>query len=78
VREVALVVDDPAGEAVGEQVSGSAMAFVELLRVPAVQELHPARHGVAGGVEHEVVVRRHEAERMHRPAEALDAALKVA
>jgi hypothetical protein len=42
LEEVALVVDDPRREAVGEQVSKAAMAFVELLRVAAVQQLEPA------------------------------------
>ena len=57
--------------------SEPAMAFVELLRVAAVQELHSARELVPRGVEDEVVVRRHQAERMERPLEALDAATEV-
>jgi hypothetical protein len=76
-REVVLSLDHPRREAVGEQVSESAMALVELLRVAAVQPLEPARELVSRGVEHEVVVRRHEAERVHRPAEPLDAPAKV-
>jgi hypothetical protein len=42
VREVVLVLDDAAGEAVGEEVAEPAVPLVELLRVAAVQELHPA------------------------------------
>ncbi len=42
LEEVALVVDDPRREAIGEQMPEPAMAFVELLRVPAVQQLEPA------------------------------------
>jgi hypothetical protein len=77
VREVVLVLDDAAGEPVGEQVPESAVSPVELLGVAAVQELHPAREGVAAGVEDEVVVRRHQAERVHLPPEAIDAAAEV-
>jgi hypothetical protein len=42
LEEVVLVLDDPRREAVGEQVSEPAMAFVEVLRVAAVQQLEPA------------------------------------
>jgi hypothetical protein len=53
------------------------MALVELLRVAAVQPLQPARELEPGGVEHEVVVGRHQAQRVDRPVEALDAAPEV-
>lgn len=49
------------------------MAFVELLRVAAVQLLDPAREPVSRRVEDEVVMRRHEAEGVDRPVEPLDA-----
>ena len=54
------------------------MALVELLRIASVQELHAARERVAGRAEDEVVVRRHQAERLHRPVEVLHGAAEVA
>jgi hypothetical protein len=42
LEEVVLVVDHPRREAVGEQMSEPAVAFVELLREAAVQQLEPA------------------------------------
>jgi hypothetical protein len=53
------------------------MSFVELLRVAALQPLHSTREVGPGGVEHEVEVRRHEAEGVDRPVEAVGAAAKV-
>jgi len=77
LEEVVLVFDDPGREAVGEQVSETAVAFVELLRVAAVQQLEPAREPLPRRVEDEVVVRRHEAEGVDRPVEPVDAAPEV-
>jgi hypothetical protein len=38
---VLVVADRPAAEAVPEEMAGAAVALVELLRVGAVQQLHP-------------------------------------
>ena len=54
------------------------MALVELLRISAVQALHAAGECVASGVEDEVIVRRHQAERLHRPVEAFDGTAEMA
>src|SRR4051812_30151323 len=40
LAEVVVVADHPAMEAVTEEVAGAAVAFVELLRIGAVQDLH--------------------------------------
>lgn len=53
--------------------SETIMALVEQLRVAAIQTLEAARELDARGVKHEVVVRRHQAERVDRPVEAFDA-----
>ena len=49
------------------------MAFVELLRVAAIQQLEAARERVPRGVKDEVVMRGHQAEGVDRPVEPLDA-----
>jgi hypothetical protein len=71
--EVVLAVDGAGGEAVGEQVAEPAVALVELLRVATEQPLQAARELWLGAVEDEVVVRRHQTERVDGPAEAFDA-----
>ena len=53
------------------------VSLVELLRVASVEELHATGERGACCAEDEVVVRRHQAERVHRPVEALDAAAEV-
>jgi hypothetical protein len=58
-------------------VSETAVAFVELLRVAAVQLLEPVRQLLPRRVEDEVVVRGHEAEGVDRPVEPLDASPEV-
>jgi hypothetical protein len=72
-EQVALPVDRSRGEASCEQVAEAAVALVEGLRVAALEALDAAGQLGLGAVQHEVVVRRHQAERVHRPAEALDA-----
>jgi hypothetical protein len=76
-EQVALPVDRSRGEAVGEQVAEATVALVERLRVAALEALDAARQLGLGAVEDQVVVRRHQAERMHRPAEALGAGADV-
>ena len=76
-EQVALPVDRSGGEAVGEQVAEAAVALVERLPVAALEALDAARELGLRAVEDEVVVRRHQAERVHRPAEALDAGADV-
>lgn len=71
LHEIALVVDHPRCEAAGEEVPETAMSLVEGLRVAAVQALEPARELRLGRVEDDVVVRRHEAERVDCPPETL-------
>jgi hypothetical protein len=71
--QVALSLDRTRGEAVGEEVPEAPVPPVERLRVPALQALEPARELRPGGVEDEVVVRRHETERVNRPPVVLGA-----
>lgn len=68
-----LSFDDPRGEAVGKEVAKPEVPLVEQLRVATVQPLNSARELDSRGVEHEVVVRRHQAERVDGPVVALDA-----
>jgi len=75
--QVALTLDRPRGEAVGEQVSVAPVALVERLRVTALQTLDATRELRPGAVEDEVVVRRHEGEGVERPAVALGARPQV-
>jgi hypothetical protein len=76
-EQVALPVDRSGGEAVGEQVAEAPVALVEGLRVAALEALDAAGELRLGAVEDEVVVRRHQAERVHRPVEALGAGSDV-
>jgi glutaryl-CoA dehydrogenase (non-decarboxylating) len=71
-REVFLGVDDVDGVAALEEVSTTLVAPVELLRIAAVQLAHPARETLARRVEDEVVVVRHETERVANPLVAGD------
>jgi len=73
VPEVALIVDGAGGEAAGEEGAKSPVALVEGLGVEAQQPLETAGELGLRAVEDEVVVRRHQAERVHRPAIALGA-----
>jgi hypothetical protein len=76
-EQVALPVDGSRGEAVGEQVAEAAVPLVERLRVAALEPLDAAGELGLRAVEDEVVVRRHQAERVHRPAIALGARVDV-
>lgn len=71
--EVALAFDASRGESVCEEVSEAAMSFVEPLSVASVQALKTAGELAPGGVEHQVIVRRHETEGVDGPAVGLDA-----
>jgi hypothetical protein len=73
VAEVLLGVDHPRGVPIPEEVSPAAVAGVEPLRVHAVQALHPERQLRDGRLDDEVVVVRHQAERVEPPAEPLGA-----
>jgi hypothetical protein len=75
--EVALALDRACREAVGEQVAEAHVALVERLRVAAEKTVHSSRQLGLGAVEDEVEVGRHQAERVHRPAEALDATVEA-
>src|SRR5947207_5312524 len=46
---------------------------VERERMDPVEPVHPARHGVDGRLEHQVVMRGHQAVRVEVPLEAVDA-----
>jgi hypothetical protein len=76
LHEVALVVDHSRREAAGEEMPEAAMSFVERLRVAAVQTLEPPRELRLRRVQDDVVVRRHQAESVHRPPEPLRARAK--
>lgn len=67
--EVTLVVDHARCETAGEERSEAAVPSVERLRVTAEELLEPAGELGLGALDDEVVVRRHEAQRVHRPAE---------
>jgi hypothetical protein len=66
---VVVVPDHPAAEAIAEEVSRPAVALVELLGVRAVQDLHAGRQRVEVGLDDQVVVIAHQAERVEVPAE---------
>jgi hypothetical protein len=71
--EVFVAVDDARVVAVSEEVTPAFVAPVEPQGVDSVQSVQPARHGVDGRLEDEVVVRRHQAVRVELPIEAFDA-----
>ncbi len=68
-----LAIDDSRGEAVGEEVAEADVSLIEQLRVAAVQSLDSRREPDARGMENEVIVRRHQAERLDDPVVTLDA-----
>jgi hypothetical protein len=74
--EVALCLDHARREAVSNEVSETAVSLVEALRVDAVQPFHPSREVGAARFEDEMEVRGHQAERVHLPVEAGDAAME--
>jgi len=57
-------------EAVAEQVPRPPVTLVELLGVRAVQDLHAGRQRLEVGLDDQVVVVSHQAERVEVPAEA--------
>jgi hypothetical protein len=71
--EVVVAFDDPGGVAISEQVAGALVPLVEAESMDAVQALHPEPQLRDGRVDDEVVVRRHQAERVDGPVEAGDA-----
>jgi len=71
--EVVLAFDRPGGEAACEERPETPVTLVEGLCVAAERPLQPARQLGLRGVKDEVVVGRHQAERVNSPAVALDA-----
>jgi hypothetical protein len=69
--EVVLVLDHPRSEAVAEDMPVAVVAQVEPLGVDPVQHVHARGEIRAGRLDHEVVVRAHEAEGEATPREAL-------
>jgi len=65
---VRLVADDPRAEAPFEDMSATTVAVVEELRIAAVEALHSLGQVRCRGLDDEVVVRAHEAVRVHLPA----------
>jgi hypothetical protein len=66
---VVVVADHRAAEAVAEEVPHPSVALVELLGVRAVQDLHAGRQRLEVGLDDQVVVIAHQAERVEVPAE---------
>ena len=64
---VIVVADDPGGKAGGEDMAVSVVAPVETLCVLAVEVVHARRELLGRGLDDEVVVRAHEAERVALP-----------
>jgi hypothetical protein len=75
--QVALALDRPRREPVREQMPETSVPLVERLRVAALEALDAAREVGPGAAEDEVVVRRHQAEGVERPAVALRAGVDV-
>ncbi|CAN5663086.1 hypothetical protein BH18ACT13_BH18ACT13_06990 [soil metagenome] len=72
-----LPFDDPGLEAVGEEMAEAEVPLVEQLRETTIQPLDSVRELDSRGVEHEVVVGRHQAERMDGPVVTLHADAQV-
>jgi hypothetical protein len=68
---VVLVENEPACEAVTEQVPPASVLDVEALRVAAVQLAHPVGEVLPGALHDQVVVRAHQAEGVDIPRERL-------
>jgi hypothetical protein len=77
-REVAVAFDDPRREAVAEEVAPALVPAVERLGVRAVQALEAVRQAPELGLDDEVVVVRHQRERMDAPVVPLDLACEEA
>jgi hypothetical protein len=69
---VLLALDDAGGEAVAEDVAVARVAVVVVAGVTLVQALHAGGQVGLCGVQDEVVMGPHEAERLPVPLEALD------
>jgi len=69
---VVLVLDDPAGEALAEEVAPALVAAVERLRVDAVEAVHAVGEAPELGLDDQVVVVRHQAEGVDAPVVPLD------
>ena len=68
---VRLVADDPRTEAPFEDMSATTVTVVEELRVAAVQALHSFGQVRCRCLDDEVVMRAHEAVRVHLPAKSV-------
>jgi len=77
-REVVVVFHDPGGEAVAEEVAPPLVAAVERLGVRAVEPLKAVREAPELGLDHQVVVVRHQAECVHAPVVTIDLARQEA
>jgi co-chaperonin GroES (HSP10) len=71
-RELVLVLDRTAPEALAEEVPPATVASVEALRVAAVQALEPSGELRDGRLHDKVVVVRHQAERVQAPVVLAD------
>jgi hypothetical protein len=69
---VLLALDHPRREAFAEEVAPTFMPPVERLGVDPVEPPHPLGEAPELGLEDEVVVVRHQAERVHAPVVAVD------
>jgi hypothetical protein len=69
---VLLALDHPRREAFAEEVAPAFVPPVERLGVDPVEPAHPFGEAPELGLEDEVVVVRHQAERVHAPVVALD------
>jgi hypothetical protein len=67
-----LAADHPGGEARAEEMAGAAVTEVEALRVPAAEVLHAGGQLGLRRLDDNVVVVRHQAEDVDRPAVAVD------
>jgi len=65
--QVLVVLDEPRREAVAEEVAPAPVAAVERLRVGSVEALQAVREPPELGLDHEVVVVRHQAEGVDAP-----------
>jgi hypothetical protein len=69
---VIVVSHDPGGEALAEEVAPTLVAAVMALRVRAVEPLEPVGESPQRSLHDQVVVVRHQAERVDAPVVALD------
>jgi hypothetical protein len=69
---VLFALDDPGREAFAEEVAPALVLPVERLGVDAVEPAHPLGEAPELGLEDQMVVVRHQAERVHAPVVAFD------